>query len=649
MAFLISTICISLSIADADPVHREYDWDNQEEFMPLSAKDSSEPELILKDFLSYEYNYDEEGDFTRYVFRHKAILVNSDESIERNNRIYLPLGQDKDIFRQEARVVRPDGTIIEMNEENIKEAIDESTDRIYKYFALDGLVKGSIVEYLYLVNTSPTIAGSRVILQDEYPSKESTFEIISPKHLVVGTKSYNGFSDLTEDTSYYDRTVIRGTTYDIPAAREEPYALFEPNLQQVAYKITENLFTGAANMFQIQELAYHWINNNLADINKGILKKVKKLSKKIKIPKEANQFEKIASIENYIKLNFQTLDVPLAELDDLNYILNNKAGGEDGMLILYSLLFDELEVPYQFVFTCNRYEKRFDPEFESYHYIDEDLLYFPEIDEYVVPSDITSRIGLIPAFYSNNFGAFFKPEKTKDDWLVKTTNKLLPADSYLESTDSFRLHADLRKDLENPVFTVNQELTGHNAQTIQIIADYLEAEEVENLLEGMVKNLNTNADLDTFYYKNIGVDAFRKIPLILNSAFTSQDFTSAAGDKTLLKIGELIGPQVEMYQQGERQFDVDTDYNHLYYRELKVDIPEGYSFKNLDKLNMDFHDKEKTMRFVSKYELNENSLTVRVSEFYSKIHYPKSMFETFRSVINAAADFNKITIVIEPN
>ena len=112
LSILITISAFLISKADGDPVHLAYDWDELEDFRSLSQADSAEPELILRDFLSYEYNYDEAGDFTRYVFRHRVIMVNSDESIERNNRIYLPLGQDKSILRQEARVIRPDGSII---------------------------------------------------------------------------------------------------------------------------------------------------------------------------------------------------------------------------------------------------------------------------------------------------------------------------------------------------------------------------------------------------------------------------------------------------------------------------------------------------------------------------------------------------------
>ena len=50
--------------------------------------------------------------------------------------------------------------------------------------------------------------------------------------------------------------------------------------------------------------------------------------------------------------------------------------------------------------------------------------------------------------------------------------------------------------------------------------------------------------------------------------------------------------------------------------------------------------------FYSSYTLNGNVLKIISKEFYSQENYPASDFEQFRAVINAAADFNKKTLVL---
>ena len=40
-------------------------------------------------------------------------------------------------------------------------------------------------------------------------------------------------------------------------------------------------------------------------------------------------------------------------------------------------------------------------------------------------------------------------------------------------------------------------------------------------------------------------------------------------------------------------------------------------------------------------------VTVTISENYRQVRWPKSDFEAFRAVVNAAANFNKVVLVLE--
>ena len=105
-----------------------------------------------------------------------------------------------------------------------------------------------------------------------------------------------------------------------------------------------------------------------------------------------------------------------------------------------------------------------------------------------------------------------------------------------------------------------------------------------------------------------------------------------------------------MYQEKTRQLPADVQYPHVLYRKIKFEIPEGYTIKNLNDLNIDIQYKPATvvtMGFVSSYKVTGNVLDIEVTETYREILYPLSQFETFKKVINAAADFNKVVLVLE--
>ena len=118
----------------------------------------------------------------------------------------------------------------------------------------------------------------------------------------------------------------------------------------------------------------------------------------------------------------------------------------------------------------------------------------------------------------------------------------------------------------------------------------------------------------------------------------------------MFKIGNIIGPQTELYQEHERQNPIDMQYPVDYKRIITIEIPQGYVVKGLDDLKIDIYQDEKGQkinRFISDYKLEGNKLTVTANEFYDKISMPAKDYEAFRAVINAAADFNKLVLVFE--
>ena len=52
--------------------------------------------------------------------------------------------------------------------------------------------------------------------------------------------------------------------------------------------------------------------------------------------------------------------------------------------------------------------------------------------------------------------------------------------------------------------------------------------------------------------------------------------------------------------------------------------------------------------FKSSYQLEGNTLTVTANEHYRENRVQVAMYEEYRTVINSAADFNKIVLLLEP-
>ena len=72
--------------------------------------------------------------------------------------------------------------------------------------------------------------------------------------------------------------------------------------------------------------------------------------------------------------------------------------------------------------------------------------------------------------------------------------------------------------------------------------------------------------------------------------------------------------------------------------------------RNLDELKMNIFYEEngnKSMGFVSDYEVDGDQVNVSIKEYYKQLDYPLKDFDQFRRIINAAADFNKKVLIFE--
>jgi len=145
-------------------------------------------------------------------------------------------------------------------------------------------------------------------------------------------------------------------------------------------------------------------------------------------------------------------------------------------------------------------------------------------------------------------------------------------------------------------------------------------------------------------------DGYSNKPLTIEGDISSAELFEIAGNKLLLKIGDVIGPQVQMYQEKPRQLPVSVEYPHALDRKIELTIPDGYSIKNPDDLKFFITEKaneEGTMGFISTYKIEGQKLLIDIHEYYKETAYSMEQFDAFQKVINAAADFNKVVLVLE--
>jgi hypothetical protein len=308
----------------------------------------------------------------------------------------------------------------------------------------------------------------------------------------------------------------------------------------------------------------------------------------------------------------------------------------------------------EYVLTCNKSYKRFDPDLDSWSYLRNVLFYVPSLKKYIDPGQPLKRIGSINSDYLGQSGLFVKLVEIGDVVSATASVKTIAPNDVSQSADMETYAVSFTPELDKLVINYNREMNGYAEQGIKALYFLFNDEKKKEFIEGFVKGMAKDAkveDLMVENYKPSSLDEVNK-PLVIKAKLTADHYVEPVGDtKILLKVGELIGQQSEMYQEKPRFTPVDIDFAHSYQRLITITIPEGYEVKGLNALNISYaYNNEKgepSFGFISSYKQENNRLVITCNEYYKDLFYPLSQFADFKKVINAAADFNKITILFE--
>jgi hypothetical protein len=633
-----------------DPFYKTYNWEASPKLHTISSYEKEFPALVLKENHVVEFAYENEA-LTSYILVHKIVKANNDEGIVKNNRIFLPFSDNTNMLVTRARVINSKGIVKELNESDIKVGENKENKSIYRYFALEGLDQGSEIEYIFVIHQEAEYYGRAYQLQNDTYKKDVAFKIISPANLVFKSKSYNKLPDLQASETSDGKNILYVKVDTIPGVKQELFAVYEPNLMQLVFKLYENKSQSQKEVINFVNAATSISGLVCEPVSKSAQKEIKNLIKKIGVEAEKYQNVIVRKVEEYVKMNIAVEEYVPDESKMLDAIFENKRTDRVGITKVFAAIFDELKIDYQLVVTSDRSEVRFDPDFESYSFLDEYLIYFPTTQNYICPAAFASRLGYIPTNFCHNYGLFIKVYKINGTVNGLGEVKFIEPLAYDKTKHNHYVKVDFSKSLDNPTLEYKLVLEGYYAQQFQPYYTFVPADQFKDVDDFIMKNMFPGVTMSEYTIENKGIENYGIKPLIVNARSSSSTMMEKAGNKYLLKIGELIGPQVELYQEEERKFDVENDFNRSYYREITFNIPDGYKVNNLDALNMKVElledNGEATSYFTSGYELNKNQVIVKVHEDYKSIYYPKAKFQEYRKVINAAADFNKIVLVLE--
>lgn len=645
-----ASVLLLTILSTAQVVHADYDWDEVpvEVEVPEELKDLES--VLLDEHIIRELYFNEGGGLAEYYIYHSRERLNTDKAIESNNRIYFQSGGDNEL-EVKARVIHPDGRIIEMDKEDIKTAKDEETGNERSYFAIEGLSKGADIEYLIKRQVSPDYRSGFFYLEEDNPQMNLHVELRYPSGLHFDVKHYN-FDDEVKRDTIGESVGINYRFDQVDGVRKEESASFKPHLKRMMYKLNYNQFNGARDIITYAGAAELIYNSTMAELDKKEQKAVEKLLKRMKVPKGADKKATAMHIDSWIKHNVAIIDAGISEIAKPSFILDNNITSHLGAVRLLVACCKASGIEVEVVYTTNRYKWPFDPDFESHAFIEEGLIYFPELDLYTAPTDITACLGIVNPNLLDNYGLFVSEIKLGD--MRSGIGEVRFIEGTPMNANLNEMVVDCTVDIENETVKLKYKKKDHGqyARSHQPIFSHVDDDTKEEIKDEMVSWLSEEMVVEENKVENIEAADYGVKPMVHRFTASCDAFLTKAGDKYLFHIGKVIGPQMEMYadEEGERRYPVTAAFRHAYNREIKFTVPAGFIVKNLDDALIDIQherDGERVLAFVSEVEQNGSEVTLSIIEEYTEVEYAPEEFGAYREVINAAADFNKVVFVLE--
>lgn len=654
ICFFSADIASSQPSLVLSPSWQRYDWEINPKATELTADELKESAVIIKDNRIIEIFFDQTGaskaPFTYYT-KHLIVHLNSDNAIEDYNTVYISMTGVTSMERLQARFISKTGKITELDQKSIKDVDNYDNHGPYKIFALEGVEMGGTVEYLYTLKKPYEIFGTETY-RSKYDYRQISLDIYAPKHLEYDARSYNGLPDPKDADNIEDKNQLHMEANNVAGFEDEMYSAKDASYPRVEYKLAYNNASGKHKRLYTWSDAADAYLKAIDDATPSERGLCETLYKKMDCDKYTKEAEKIQKIETYLKTHFTVRqDASGEKYERIPGILQTHLATEFGIMRLYYTIFEIAEIKREIVLTSDRFNKQFDGDFDSWTFLQHFLMYFPKTKTFIAPTEEFSRCGFATPEWISQDGLFIREVELGGSSSAIGTIKHIDVSDWTHTT--YGLYANINFDLENGISNLHMKQTyvGYAASFIQPYFPFMGTEDRRDAMKDLLKNASTDAKP-----KNISVtgynsdDTLFRQPFSVQADYSTNSFLEKTCDKYIFKIGEVIGAQVEMYQSTERRTDMVLQFPHSFHREIVFEIPIGYRVTNLEALKMDiFHEQDstRTMEFVSAYKLEGRKVTVTVDESYRQTHYPKAIYEDFRKVINASADFNKIVVYFE--
>lgn len=592
LALLLAFVC-SLCATSALGVADDNDWRavTPEELAMKTAKVEADADA---EAIFWEVRIDDSSDDNLSMQHYVRVKIFTERGREKYSKFDIPFSKGMKIKELAARVIKPDGSTVEIAKQDIFEREIVKANRLKvkaKSFAIPGLDLGVIVEYRYReVIDDAGASGMRLKFQRDIPVQKLTYYY----------KPYNKKEPNYQTFNFNDGAFVKSekgfwvaTREDVPALKEEPQ--MPPDDQIIPWVLLQTVrlnyqISGYTVTFSIKDpgnpISY-WGSvgrdkSYLAKFMNKPDKEVKKVATEV-VGSAQTDDEKLRKLYEFCQAQIHntTYDTSLTDEqrkklprnESVGDVLKHKKASAQFVDLLFGALASSLGYEARVAFSSDRSQIFFKPEMTN--------------ESFIHPAAIAIKVGEGWRFF--NPGLKFLPHGMLV-WYEENVWALLVGDGEYAWTKipltvpqkSRERRTAKLKLLEDGTVEgdVKIEYTGHSALTYRL-ANYDESENnrQENLKADIKRRLPT-ADISNLAIENL-MDGNK--PLVHSFTLRVPQYAQKTGKRLFLQPSFFEYGAPSLFSSASRKYEIYFHYPWSEDDQIEIELPPGYALDNAER------------------------------------------------------------------
>ena len=522
----------------------------------------------------WEVRLDDKSRKKLYTQHYVRVKIFTERGREKFAKFTIPYSKGLKIENVAARVIKPDGTIVNLPQSSIfdRELITARKLKIRaKSFAVPGIEPGVIVEYQYRERfKGDSLTGERLVFQRDIPMQRATYYVRPYKNSNLNPTFFNmSKTTLVRDT--VDDSFLVATMKNVPAFKEEPYMAPVDAVRPWALLKYDSWSSG-----------WHFFGRGLGLYFEKVTrpdKSIKSTAQTILAGSATNE-DKVRRIYDYVQTEIKNLSfdrtgasnskkVKIKEAKD---VLKKRMGYASHVDLLFASLVRAAGLEATLVMSGDRSEIFFNPRT------------YPAFESFLHPAGVGVLIDGKRRFF--NPGTPYLPFG-RLLWYEENVHALLMFNgAYKWSTIPISKHKDstvLRKgkfELDadgNLTGTAEKTYTGHSAID-QRRVEYMEtdAERTDHFKEEIQNKVSTAEVSD------ISIREFfdPKKPLRKSYKLKIPGYGQKTGSRIFFQPGVFEYNSKPVFSSAERLHPIYFDYPWSEFDEIEIKLPDGFVLEN---------------------------------------------------------------------